>query len=87
MNVIGKIKIGVLAIAFLINIIFPSPLDPDKSFWLYLGLAFIFAALAIPILLKINAWATYNEFYKPNWNDSPLSSKQPLVFFQFAGYM
>jgi hypothetical protein len=47
---------------------------------------FIFACIAIPLIILFNKIVLGQEIKRPNWNDNPLALKYPLSFFHFGAF-
>lgn len=79
----GKIKVLLLALASLPILVKPIGVKVDLGIKT-LVFAFLFGAIAIPVVSKLNAFISGKPIEKPNWNDQILSVKKPLNFFQFG---
>ena len=89
-NTIGWIKTILLAIFFIVNIIFPLPNVSSQSALTPI-VALIFGVFVIPFLIKFNykfiGKPIFGEKLEiPNWNSNPLEVKKPLLFFHFMAY-
>lgn len=83
-NRTGKIKAIILGLLFLPNIIRPKQtIYDDVVMYIVLG-PLVFGLLAIPLITKVNSIVFGQAIARPNWNESPLTLKKPLIFFQFG---
>lgn len=80
-NRTGKIKAIVLTLFCLPNLIAPIGAVGQPGFAMIL-MPLIFGAVSIPLITKINQ-RPHVEIKKPEWNDNPLTLKQPLIFYDF----
>jgi hypothetical protein len=83
-NKTGKIKAIVLGLLAMPNLLVPTGSIGQQGLLMIL-MPLIFANVAIPLMAKFNA-ALGREIVKPNWNDNPLTFKQPLAMFDFFAY-
>lgn len=79
----GKIKVLLLALASLPNLVKPIGAKVDLGIGI-LVFAFIFGAMAIPVVSKLNTLISRKTLEKPNWNDQIFSINKLLNFFQFG---
>ncbi len=84
-NRTGKIKTGILAILFIPNLIFASPVVPQLGLFLVL-MPLLFGSFALPLIVKVNSSFFGYKIEKPSWNANPLRLNRPLVFFQFGAW-
>jgi hypothetical protein len=83
-NKTGKIKAIILGLLFLPNIFAPIGAQPHQGLTMIFT-PLIFGSIALPLIIKFNTLFG-REISKPNWNDSPLTLKKPLVMFDFFAY-
>ncbi|MCA0428009.1 MAG: hypothetical protein LCH37_11285 [Bacteroidetes bacterium] len=79
----GKIKVLMLALASLPNLVKPIGIKVDLGIGT-LVFAFLFGAIAIPVVSKLNAMISRKILEKPNWNEQIFSIRKPINFFQFG---
>lgn len=84
-NRTGKIKAIVLTVLFFLNLFAVSPQLFKIGLFQYLVI-FLFGALALPLIIRVNVGIGNGIIEKPNWNENPFRRNRPLVFFQFAAW-
>ena len=84
-NKIGKIKAIILGILALPNLLLPIN-GHEYHELTTIFMPFIFACIAIPLIILFNKIVLGQEIKRPNWNDNPLALKYPLSFFHFGAF-
>jgi hypothetical protein len=84
-NNIGKIKAAILAVLFILNLIFVSPISPTIGL-IQILFVFVFGAFSTPLMIKINSSMRNSIIEQPSWNENPISKGRTLVFSQFVAW-
>jgi hypothetical protein len=85
LNSTGKIKVIVIGLLSLPNLLMPTRFDGVDGFAMVL-IPLLLTIIIIPVIAKLNESVLGRKISKPDWNDNPLTRKQPLVSFHFAAF-
>lgn len=86
-NRIGKIKALFIVVFDLMSLITPIVVNLNQGIVVSVAMPLFFGSIIIPSIIKFNHTLFDFELAEPNWNDSSLIRKKPLVRLQFNAFL